>query len=457
MKNSPESLSKKEGKNIEEKEGPRNIEEMIETAEGINLKSKEEVGKFNETIETIAEEFKKEFRILEKRNCNIDFKILLETHASKFSLEKFKELIKNADILLLEFTGWSKEHLTVLQAISRGFFSQTDLEALKTIIERKFIKLYIEPALKFVREKAPKHENWVKNYTEDWTKLQTKYGGKIIQPGEKLTNEDLKVLFRFYPLGFPPGAINILPFLLNTNIRVSAIDISHDDPEYFHLQEIDENLEKINLELITKKSFVEILKIYKEEIEKFAKSAKERDIIMVKNIAKILSDLIENDAKLREKAEKEKLNVLIRLGGGHAPVFYALQHVFKNKENYSAKAIFETWPFVYGFEDKLTKRYYYDLEANEELIAKALMVKLFENEFLKTNFAKVIIEKETNLHEWNKSINEKLQPTSLEDLKSLYEELKNFYIRKNKEGLKGSPLEIWPEFFKKMEQKEKTE
>lgn len=329
-----------------------------------------------------------------------------ESHDSQISETRITKLLNKVDIYLPEFTSWEKTHLRLLEISSRGYLTKEDFQFFKDN------NLTIEDNFK---------------------------------PNEKLNKESLeKLVNNIKPeINGKFWLLQIAKRLLGKNKIIGLIDVPRDSNLYTLTEKAITSLYKFRYSLIKKNySFEQALEKYNKILKDFAITClQKRDEFMLKNLPRVIRELIENNPSLQIKAKNKKpINILIVLGASHTWIWHNL-----NKAGFKTKAEFEAFPVVHDFEHEIIRRYRFGKKVSQELLAKTLLATMFKFEFLKTRAFDTLMYK-TYFH-ITPHIRRIINALTIDDLKKIYERHRAFY--KDPRQAKETPLEIWSEFIAK--------
>ncbi len=362
-----------------------------------------------------------------KEKYKVKFLIFFETHHSKRSVEQLPELIKEADIYIPEEPGWTQEYLHILQGISRGYFTEKDME----IFEKTGCEIV-----------------------------------KYFKANEKIRKKDITKLMKIKPFKTYTKRMKfywstILENLLGSGKIISFIDIPYESDIYARDSEIYKDLIEISYGFYPP---TEDLK-FEDLLDKLNNVAKEiseiivskREEIMLSNIPKTISEIIQNNPHLEEKAKKDGIKVLIVLGAAHTAVLHYLKREGIKLENFefSVESKFEKIPFVYPFFEKIVIRYRFGKEVSRELLAKALAEIMFFRQFERSRFFSLISSE--SMSDLAAYIRDIINPATFDDIKQLYEEIKNIYKKHHKNPKKAKKLasKVWLESIKEWRERGK--
>lgn len=376
----------------------------------------------------LKEKLKIEIDNLQKEGYKIDLKFFFETHGSELSKQNLKKLIKNSDIFIPEFLGWDENILSLYKGISRGFFTPQEIENIKNF---------------FIKRVAANNSRLFLLNQETRNKLAQNISSifinSVIQPFQELDSNKIFTLGEILELG--DVILEVLTTLLKSNTEIGFADIP-----FSKIENYEEFLKAFFLtrkSLLETANFEEALNLLKTSLEKFSYFQKLRDNIIAANIPTTIVNLIKTNSHLQKKAKKENVNILIQLGAFHT----GIKHLF-NSSDFKTDFIFETTPFIYSYNTEIARRFYHNKEISKDLLAKALAEKLLSLDF-QDSYPLRIVQNKTGSY-FSKMVKQIIGPTNIENIKSLYENLKKVYkdLDKNKTPFK-TPFEVWIEFFNK--------
>lgn len=356
-------------------------------------------------------EQKRKIETKRKPRYDLSFKIFFESHFSKASQKK-NELFQNADIVFLEFAGWTEEFLRSLKAVSRGYFTEDDIQ-----------------------------------YLNARYKQQTNIDFQQYKNKELDLNDVAKlceVFFKNLPANKFNYIFNIFRVLLKSNKVVEFADASSTSNIYQDAEKALRDLVNFQVFLLNSPeiSFKSALERLEDILKKFAKILLEqRDKIIVSNIFHLIPNLVQNTPELQEKTNQgKKINVLIILGAAHTKIWHTLK-----EKGYEVHIQFEDKPLVYDHVHEAARRYMFGKEVSEELLARALAEIMFEQVF--PNIASYL--KSEGENSFATFIKKFIGLASVKDVEQLFNEMKEFFANPQKDPKKF--IKAWSKFTERAE------
>ncbi len=373
--------------------------------------------------ENEIEEIKEILKNFKREGYRVTLEFFLESHYSRAS-RKQSELLKEAPIYIPEIFAWTFTHLCIYQAISRGHFTKEDIKLLKeeNYLPEDLIKQF-QPGKKLNKEDLEKIADWF-----------AKRGANL---------KPYQYVFEYY--------LTIFETLLETNKKIKIADIpAGSEIEKKYRENLVKQSPSLKEAIYSSQeiTFESILEILKEWLRKnFEILQQDRDRVFVINIPKIISQLLEEDPDLQKKAKKEGIKVLVSLGSMHSRVGEILKDIGFNVEIHH-----EATPFHIGFQHEVIKKWMSKEEVKEDLLAKALVEKMFEimiheidpGSEWSERFLRLYYEAYSKFAEEIRNLFSKVE---IDKVKDLFNKIKNVYkSNHDDETLKEALRKVWDEF-----------
>lgn len=199
-------------------------------------------------------------------------------------------------------------------------------------------------------------------------------------------------------------ALERLKIIYDSHKPINMVDLPIDHELIEEYKELDH---RPNL-----KNFEEDLKKTEIYLQKAAEFEKKREEYMLSQLEPAIRESIENHPGLQDK---KQLKVLLSLGAYHTGLFHDMK-----QKGYSVEREFGELPVSFGYAGEAMRKHSFDKKVDDDLVAKSMLENLIWR-----NFKESILKLSTNSMANLKSLDKIVSKFSFEEVKNLFDKLKN--------------------------------